>query len=202
MPPKRVRLTLTLSRAINDAMVERGLSSRDVASRATINGTPISHQTVQNYAHHEGEGVNVSKVLAVLAVLGLEDRWAELVAEDRGEWRMPSAFDSVPAEDRERVEEFLAWVFADHPSPVTDRARHLNQAAEPDTLNYEQAARHLGISTRSLRRLVADGTVRFLQPIPRQVRFLTADLDAYLESTARGGRRPKRGARRQLPDGA
>lgn len=62
------------------------------------------------------------------------------------------------------------------------------------TLTYPEAARYLGMSERSLQRLVAAGTVRHVRPTATRVRFRTADLDAYLDTVARGGTR-RRGAR-------
>lgn len=58
----------------------------------------------------------------------------------------------------------------------------------PTTLSYKEAAQYLGIGERSLRRLVASGTVRHV-PIGHRVLFRQIDLDAYLDSAARGGTR-------------
>lgn len=55
------------------------------------------------------------------------------------------------------------------------------------TLNYDEAATYLGISARTLKRLVADGRVRSVHPADRRTAFLRPDLDDYLQSVARGG---------------
>lgn len=68
---------------------------------------------------------------------------------------------------------------------------------KPDTtaptslLSYRDAAAYLGIGSRSLERLVADGTVRVVHPVPGRTMFRLADLDTYLDRVARGGA-PKR----------
>ena len=60
---------------------------------------------------------------------------------------------------------------------------------QPAVLTYAQAAQYLGVHHNTLRRLVADGSVRHI-PIRggRQlVRFRPEDLDDYLDNAARGG---------------
>jgi excisionase family DNA binding protein len=59
---------------------------------------------------------------------------------------------------------------------------------QPAVLTYHQAARYIGVHHNTLRRLVADGSVRHI-PIRggRLVRFRTEDLDDYLDTIARGG---------------
>lgn len=61
----------------------------------------------------------------------------------------------------------------------------------PAALTYDEAADYLGINRRTLQRLVRDGRVRVVRPAPNRPRFRPEDLDAYLESTARGGTRRK-----------
>lgn len=69
--------------------------------------------------------------------------------------------------------------------PMTDRP------IQPATMTYQQAAAYIGVSVVTVKRLVADGTLRHV-PIGRTdgrklVRFRQADLDAYLDGEARGG---------------
>ena len=74
--------------------------------------------------------------------------------------------------------------------PSTD-----DQAAriQPVTMTYDEAAQYLGVSPRTVRRLVADGSLRHV-PIPgrgegvKLVRIRREDLDAYLDAVARGGK--------------
>jgi len=61
----------------------------------------------------------------------------------------------------------------------------------PLTVDYEGAALILGVSVKTVQRLVADGSLRHV-PIGRgsirpKVRFRRQDLEAYLEAQARGG---------------
>jgi len=61
----------------------------------------------------------------------------------------------------------------------------------PLTVDYEGAALILGVSAKTVQRLVADGTLRHI-PIGRgaskpKIRFRRRDLEAYLEAQARGG---------------
>ena len=62
------------------------------------------------------------------------------------------------------------------------------------TLTYREAAAYLGIGMTSLKSLVAAGSVRHVRPSEHRVLFRVSDLDAYLESVARGGTR-RRSAR-------
>lgn len=62
----------------------------------------------------------------------------------------------------------------------------------PATMNYDEAARYVGISRRSLERLVKSGAVRHLPVVAHRVLFRPKDLDAFLDSVARGGE-PRRG---------
>lgn len=55
----------------------------------------------------------------------------------------------------------------------------INVSPIPTFLTYGQAAAHLGISERTLRRRVRDKVITHLRP-GGQVRFTVADLDEYL----------------------
>lgn len=66
-------------------------------------------------------------------------------------------------------------------------------ADHSETLSYADAAQVLGLSVRSLKRHVAEGTVRHVR-LGRVVRFRPADLEAFLDEHARGGAPlPKKG---------
>lgn len=54
------------------------------------------------------------------------------------------------------------------------------------TLNYDAAAQRLGIGVRTVKKLVADGSLRHIR-VGRTVLFRPVDLDAFLEAHARGG---------------
>lgn len=59
----------------------------------------------------------------------------------------------------------------------------------PLTVDYEGAASILGVSVKTVRRLVKDGTLRHI-PIRggnKLIRFRRRDLEQYLETEARGG---------------
>lgn len=58
----------------------------------------------------------------------------------------------------------------------------------PATMTYQEAARYIGVHHNTLRRLVADGSVKHL-PIRggTVIRFRRTDLDNYLDAIARGG---------------
>ena len=55
-----------------------------------------------------------------------------------------------------------------------------------DLLDYEAAAQKLRLGVRTLKKHVADGSLRHVR-VGRTVRFRTSDLDAFLEAHARGG---------------
>ena len=61
------------------------------------------------------------------------------------------------------------------------------------TFGYPEAAATLGISIRSLKRAVAEGSIRHVR-MGRAVRFRQSDIDSYLEDHARGGA-PEKGQR-------
>jgi excisionase family DNA binding protein len=68
-----------------------------------------------------------------------------------------------------------------------------SDSPRPATLDYPAAAEYIGCSVRALKRLVADGMVRHVPISPRMVRLRPDDLDAYLDTAARGGfTRPRR----------
>lgn len=67
------------------------------------------------------------------------------------------------------------------PSTADDRA------IQPVTLTYPEAADYMGVSLATVKRLVADGSLRHV-PIGRAIRFRREDLDRYLDREARGGR--------------
>lgn len=67
-------------------------------------------------------------------------------------------------------------------------------SGESLTYPYDEAAGRLGISQRTLKRLVAEGVIRHIR-IGGRVLFREADLRAYLDGQARGGApAPRKGA--------
>lgn len=74
------------------------------------------------------------------------------------------------------------------------------RGADPERLGYPEAARYLGVSVRSLRRLVEKGILMATQVLPRRRVFERNALDAYIKSCRtygpeRGNRRAGRGGR-------
>lgn len=55
-----------------------------------------------------------------------------------------------------------------------------------DLLDYPAAAQKLKLGVRTLKKYVADGSLRHVR-VGRTVRFRLSDLDAFLEAHARGG---------------
>ena len=55
-----------------------------------------------------------------------------------------------------------------------------------DLLDYDAAALKLRLGVRTLKKYVADGSLRHVR-VGRTVRFRTSDLEAFLEAHARGG---------------
>ena len=53
-------------------------------------------------------------------------------------------------------------------------------------LDYPAAAAMLGLGVRTLKRAVADGSLRHVR-VGRTVRFRLTDLESFLEAHARGG---------------
>lgn len=64
-----------------------------------------------------------------------------------------------------------------------------SDAPAPGWVNPSEAAQHLGVAPRTLRRMVAEGRVPAYRLGPRMVRFKVADLDGALRPipTAAGG---------------
>lgn len=63
-------------------------------------------------------------------------------------------------------------------------ARAASAVAAPALLSTREAADYLGVSLSTLRRLVAERSVRHYKP-GGQLRFDPADLDAYVRSSVR-----------------
>jgi len=59
-------------------------------------------------------------------------------------------------------------------------------SGEPLTYPYDEAAARLGVSLRTLKRLVADGAIRHVR-VRGRVLFTERDLEDYLARHARGG---------------
>lgn len=74
-----------------------------------------------------------------------------------------------------------------------DQADPKRTAAGPETpfLNVGEAAEYLTVSTRTLRRYVAEGRLAYYR-VGRELRFKRADLDRYLESLRREALEPRR----------
>jgi len=74
----------------------------------------------------------------------------------------------------DRLAERLAWALVDRPTPVD---------APPPLLDQKAVARHLGVSIRTLQRMVSAG--EFPPPIhvrPGHRRWRMGDVDAWLDS--------------------
>ena len=52
----------------------------------------------------------------------------------------------------------------------------------PVLLKIVEAAQYLGVSRSSIYRLIEEGTLKVLRPVPDAPRIARADLEAYVES--------------------